>query len=346
MKPCRFVPGYGHYLPSHELNCRDTTCEGCQPCTHDDHGRPVRHCTAKAHCGQHLGPDHRHTCPQCIGRVRADITWIRRNTLLLTAAAIEAGGVNTEAAVLAGPAADPFVWSARRVAQLRADHTRIEPLDFEDYHHPLAVLGRWELLMREHYQQPPTQTREAVERRGAPRWTSIASAADYLFDRLTKIAQDPDFDWAQMAAEIHACRSHLEDILNTARRPETGAPCPSCAKAPALQKVYAHWCERETCTKEHDVTGAKDVWRCPDCKAKWSEAEYRMWVADDYLQNATALTASELQMIYGINPSSLRTWAQRDQVKKRGRNPSGQQLYDVEQARAMRERTQKERLGA
>lgn len=329
-KPCRFVPGWGHYLPSHELNCRDITCQGCAPCTHDRDGSLVRHCTARPACGQHLGPSHPATCPKCIGKVRADITWISRNARLLTAAAIEHAGVRSEAANLAGPAADPFAWTMRRVHQLRAG-IPAEQLDPEDPHHPLAVLGRWEVMLREHYHQPPTRRPHAT----APRWTDLMSAADYLFTRLSDAAQDPGIAWGEMAAEIRVCRSNLEDILNTARHPETGAPCPSCAKAPPLKKVYAHWCENDTCEKEHDTTGASDLWRCPNCKAQWTEAVYRKWVADDFLQNAEALTATDMQMIYDIKPSTLRTWVQRGKVHKRGQNNSGRHLYDVTEAREM-----------
>lgn len=331
-KPCRYVPDWGHYLPTHEATCRDTTCEGCQPCTHDEAGNPVRHCTARKNCGGHLSTSHPATCPKCIAKVRANITWISRNARLLTAAAIESGGVDTEAANLAGPAADPFAWTIRRVRQLQAGVPAMS-IDPEDPHHPLAVLGRWEVMLREHYHQPPTRTARA----GSPRWTDIMAAAGYLFGRLTAAAQDPDVDWAEMATELYVCRSHMEDILNTARRPETGAPCPSCPepvtdddpKPPALKRVYAHWCDRENCEKEHDTTGASDLWRCPRCDAEWKEAVYRKWVSDDFLQNSDALTATEMQMTYDIKPSTLRTWAQREEVRKHGKNASGQQLYNV-----------------
>lgn len=347
-KPCRFVPDYGHYLPSHELNCKDTTCRGCQPCTHDDHGTPVKHCTARKSCGQHLDHAHPATCARCIGRTRADVTWISRNAQLLTAAAIEAGGIDTDAAYLAGPSADPFAFRRRRMQQLAAGVSP-DKIDEEDYHHPLAVLGRWEVLLREHYHQPPTRRVPMVAGVQFHRWTNIAAAADYVFDKLSTVAQDPDFDWSEMAQEIRSCRSHLEHILNTAKVIETGAPCPSCAKAPALVRQYAHWCERETCEREHDVTGASDRWRCPTCKESWTEAKYRLWVADDFLDNSPSLTATELFMVYGIPESTIRRWCAKTTVKRRGvsierppklrscgKSADGRRVYSVQQVLDLR----------
>lgn len=318
-KPCRYVPGYGHYLRTHELTCHDNTCDGCQPCTHDQ-GSPVRHCTARTSCGQHLPDDHAQTCPRCIGRTRDDINAILDAVNQLPAEALEEG-VNSEAANLAGPAADPFTWTRNRVRQLRAG-TPATSIDPEDPHHPKAVLGRWELMIREHYNQL------------LPDDFTIHNAARYLLGVIGLVAQDPEQDWAQLAAELRACRSHLEDVLHTARRPETGAPCPGCEAAPPLHKVYAHWCEQVDCTREHDRTGAKDTWRCPACRSTWTEAEYRLWVADDYLDNAQALTAAEIHQTHGIKPATLRKRAERDPRLKRGKNHHGQMTYDVERALA------------
>lgn len=353
---CRYVDGYGHYLiGKHELNCHDTTCVGCQPCTHDKAGNPIRHCTARTTCGSHLGPDHTATCPACIGKVRRDITWIRRHASLLTAAAIEHRGVASEAANLAGPAADPFAWTIRRVRQLQAG-VPADMLDPEDPHHPFSVLGRWEVMIREHYQQPPAPAPDP----NTPRWTNLIAAADYLFARLTDAAQDPGIAWAEMASEIRVCKANLEDILNTARRPETGAPCPSCStlladdeKAPRLRKrlaehadltirVAARTCDLGQQVDEHGRSkcsvcrGDDDTWHCPTVPEHWwTNTAYRERVDDDYLANAGALTATDMQMVYGINPATLRTWVNREKVERRGKNASRQQLYDVAQTLSM-----------
>jgi hypothetical protein len=312
---CRYVAGFGYYLPSHEHDCTDRTCDGCQPCAET-------HCTAREACTRHLDHAHPLTCPRCEGRTRDDIAEIVRLSGLLIDEAI-AQGVDSEAANLAGPAADPEAWSWRRLAAWeRGDDVTV--LEDDDPHHPLAVLGRWDYMLREDYRQPT-----------ALRCT-LLRAADYLRGQLSRLAQDETQDFALFAREIARCRRHLEDVLADGFRPETGAPCPACAKAPALVKRYAHWCWREDCTREHDATGAADSWVCPACHARWTEAEYRLWVADDYLDNADALTAADMAMVHGIKPATLRKWAERGQVARRGRNTRGQQLYDVEQAVATR----------
>lgn len=96
LKPCRYVPGYGHYLPGHELNCHDRNCDGCQPCTHHN-GNPVRHCTARTSCGQHLDDTHPQTCVRCIGRARDDINTITRGALELPDEVIEANAARLAA---------------------------------------------------------------------------------------------------------------------------------------------------------------------------------------------------------------------------------------------------------
>ena len=309
---CRYVAAVeGHYLPSHLPDCDAHDCEGCQPC-------PEAHCTARKGCTGHLDHAHPLTCPRCVGKVRADIREVVRLSGQLMDEAIEKG-VDSEAANLAGPAADPEAWSWRRLAawERGADVTVLED---DDPHHPLAVLGRWDFMLRADYDQP-TALRCTLER-----------AADYLDGQLHRVAQDPEQDFALLASEVRACRGHLEDVLADGRRRETGAPCPACGVAPPLVKHYAHWCEREDCTREHDRTGAGDHWQCPACKARWTEAEYRLWVADDYLDNADALTAADMAMVHGIRPSTLRKRAERDPLMKRGRNERGQMLYDVTRA--------------
>jgi hypothetical protein len=312
MSQCRYVEGYGYYLRAHELNCRDK-CDGCQPCTHDDAGNPVRHCTARERCTSHLNSSERLTCATCIGRTRQHLAEIVKLHAEMSDEAAEAG-VNSEAAVLAGPAADPEQWSARRIDTSRRTGTQIGELDPTDPQHPLTVLGTWDFMLREDYDQP------------TDKFCTVVSAAAYLDGLLTRLAQDPEQDWPLFAREVSACRSHLADVLHESRRPERGAPCPSCEAEPPLVKHYNH----------RDLTGATDEWRC-SCGAKWTEAEYRLWVADDYLVNAEVLTASEIQMAYGIKPGTLRKWAERKLVAKCGRNARGQQTYDVAQARKMHE---------
>ena len=306
---CRYVDGFGYYLPSHERDCDDHACDGCEPC-------PERHCTARKTCTGHLDHAHPLTCPRCVGRTRADLREIVRLSGLMLDEAIEAG-VDSEAAMLAGPAADPEASMWRRLASVE----HLADIADDDDRHPLTVLGTWDMMLREDYEQP-TGLR-----------CTIGRAADYLDGQLQRLAQDDEQDFPLFASEIRACRSHLEDVLTEGQRRETGAPCPACSIAPPLVKRYAHWCDREDCTREHDATGAKDAWRCPACRAQWSEAEYRLWVADDYLDNAEELTAADIELVTGIKANRVRVWAIRGHVDKRGRNTHGITLYDVGQAK-------------
>ena len=48
-------------------------------------------------------------------------------------------------------------------------------------------------------------------------------------------------------------------------------------------------------------------------------------------------TAGQMQLKYRIKPGSLRQWANRGKVRKRGRDESGRMLYDVADALALRD---------
>lgn len=333
--PCRWTQD-GYKLRSHLDTCTSRECPGCEPCTRDDDGYPVSHCTGRLRCTEHLDRDHPRTCPTCIARVRANLKDIvDLSALTLDEAAEASRGIDSEAANLAGPAADHGVFAARRrldeiwieqnIPESRQQRAKQNLLADDDEQHPYSVLGRWELMLCEDY---------GHERRGK---VTIASAADYLARQLTHLAQDEDQDWPRFAHEIATCHKHLEEVLHNSSAPETGVPCPSCTAdgkaGPALVKHY----------RDYDTTGAADQWRCPACRSVWTEADYRLRVAGDYVANAPALTASQLQDAYGIQPATLRQWAHRGVVKKRGRDANGRRLYDADQAYALAE---KERDGA
>ena len=46
-----------HLLREHRSDCIAVGCKGCKPCTHDEHGNPVRHCRTRNRCTSHLGWD-------------------------------------------------------------------------------------------------------------------------------------------------------------------------------------------------------------------------------------------------------------------------------------------------
>lgn len=258
---CKWDADAGDYL----------TADG--PCRRDDYGDPTKHCTARRTCAQHIGRDEL-TCARCVARTRQDIRWIRDYSALLPVAAMS-DGVNSEAAVLAGPAADPEAWSWRKIAAKQGVAWHVSLVEDDDDWHPYTVLTRWEFMIREDYRQ---QRDDA---------TSISSAADYLERNLHKIAQDDEQDFPLLRREMRACRQHLEAVLHDSARLERGAPCPECAGDEhfvRLQREYAHWCTDEDCERMHYATDEQDRWVCPRNRAHaWTEKAYR-----DYIEERTA----------------------------------------------------------
>lgn len=318
--PCRYVEDQGYLLKAHMPYCKDVACRGCVPCTHDNYGNPLRHCTARQHCSNHLEAAERLTCSNCVARTAGHIAEIVRWSDEVYDEALEEG-VDSEAANLAGPAADPIRAMWARINANRGVEVEDRAWEAEDKH-PLTVLGGYEMRLREDYSEDYSELPPIT----------IDGAATYLQARLNRIAQDETQDWPYLASEIASCHSHLAEVLHLARRPEKGAPCIACEKAPALVKKYTH----------HDLTGDSDRWVCPnpDCRAWWPEVAYRQWVSDDYLDNAETLTAAEMHQVYEIKPSTLRTWADRNTGLKRGKNTRGQQTYDVAMARRLHDRAQ------
>lgn len=264
-------------------------------CLRDEYGDPTHHCAARLGCGQHVGPDEL-TCARCIGRTRADLRRLADLSALALPAAVESGGVDSEAANLAGPAADPRGWSERRIAMMshldtwstlgyRDGDTRrviteeqhahaLAAMPEDDDRHPLNVLGRWELMLREDYDQPATAR------------ITVTAAAAYLERQLPRIAQDDEQDFPLFAREVRKCRKHLESVLATLVRPERGAPCPECTSdetgvGPRLVRHFGHWCEDEDCCKVHYDDDSGDVWRCPrDRSHEWPHHDYERWVEE------------------------------------------------------------------
>lgn len=328
----------------HIRDCNASGCEGCQPCTE-------RHCLS---CGMNHAQV---TCPGCLDDARTDLFNIG---LLVSRIEREAPhrSVESEAAMLAGPAANPEAWRNNAMSILRGrlcgckpndcyddQPMPLEPMcakckhlscqvirgdvyrcpgkvnyleDCRDEQHPLWVLGTWEQLWRLELEQDAD--RPDANRLSTVRLTNtalITLAAGYL-DRLMSLMStrmEPPF--VDFARDLAGCRSHLEDVLHDSRKPETGAPCPLCEKP--LEHVYG--------AEEDD-----DEWVCPraSCGQRYSEGDYRAKVTATYRTKAVSLTASDLRAEYRVSESSVRTWAQRGQVRKRGKDGQGRMRYDVE----------------
>lgn len=321
---CRPNPDGPRLLPTHKPDCETAACQGCQPCGQT-------HCTTRRQCGRHIATTGL-TCPTCLGNTRNDLATIVKRSSDLTDEATHAG-INSEAANLAGPAADPEQLSARRIytkrhitdtlppEQWEAAHTLIED---EDPHHPYAVLGRWEMMLREHYGHH------------TDRLITIGSAAHYLDGILTHLAEDPWQDFPLFAREIRACRAHLEAVLKDSRAPEAGAPCYMCDARPNVVRKHRELRDRHRPTDRQGYTidsdGQRipeDGWECPDCKTWWTDADYDRWVSASYVVHADKLTADQIKDTYRINSGTLRYWASQGKVRRRGKDASGRQTYDV-----------------
>lgn len=243
-----------------------------EPCRTDDDGDPTKHCTARRTCSVHIGRGEL-TCPRCIGRTRADLAWIVNLAALMPTAAL-AGGVNSEAANLAGPAADPEAWSWRKIAAKQGRAWHVSLVEDDDDEHPYLVLGRWDLMLREDYDHPSDVP------------VTIANAADYLGRILHIVANDPEQDWALLSKEIRRCRNHLESVLQNGREVERGAPCPTCTSeetgvGPRLVRQYGHWCDSESCERLHYGDESDDRWVCPrDREHWWFHQDYERWIEE------------------------------------------------------------------
>ena len=98
---------------------------------------------------------------------------------------------------------------------------------------------------------------------------TIATEANFVRHAL-EWAWENEPAWGDFAADIRRARVRLEDILTEGRRVE---------KTRVL-------CNRETCEERRHLIrlvgtqGREDVWKCPSCKARYSEDDFRRAYAD------------------------------------------------------------------
>lgn len=204
-------------------------------------------------------------------------------------------GIESEAANLAGPAT-------------------LDPPEDPHGHHPYTILGIWDLTIRTLLDQPT---------RLKP---TIARSAAYLTDRLTDLPHTHPTQFEDLAADLAACRTHLEQVGGDSHIPDLGAPCPRCRingqhRPPRLAK---HWATNHQ----------NDRWICPRCGATYTEDDYRYRVSGDYIELADALTATQLHNLLGVRPGTIRAWATRGKIRRHGRSNDGRMLYDVADTRA------------
>ena len=190
-------------------------------------------------------------CASCLGETRTNLAAIIAMCARMLGEAIRRG-LNSQAAMLAGPTADPEAWGYRRMSAIAG---RIDPAWLEDNHDDSTawVLGTWEMLVRQHLDQ---HTDDRL---------TLTEAWAYLDQHLTRLAHDPDFPIEELSRDARACRSHLEDVLRDGEQVEkTRVTCTSddCRKRPRLERRYA--------------TEARwDAWVCPSCGKNYDDRDYR-----------------------------------------------------------------------
>lgn len=255
-----------HLRREHRPDCIDRHCGGCEPCTHDDHGNPVRHCRVRRRCTSHLAHGE-YACPGCLKKIRDNLSSILDLHAAMPTEALWQG-IESEAANLAGPHAD---WVTAQWRNLNAERNGEKEVDMLDARDPYTCLTGYECTIREDL--------------GHDEYTLVsphlAGASAYLEWVLTDLARDEEQQPQLIAlmSDTAALREHLNATLRNSRTPERGIPCPECVDAgldaPRLVRRYGHWCTREDCTKKHYLDTSGDAWRCPDNhRHEWTHKAY------------------------------------------------------------------------
>lgn len=283
--PCyREANGIYFTRNTHRADCNEADCRGCRPCAGE-------HCSAKRSCTWHLSTGQL-TCGRCIAAARTDLTWIETLAALMLAEALNVG-VNSEAAMLAGPSVDPEAWSWRKATARRGGTWHASLIEEDDEHHPARVLGTWARMLTEDYEQE------------MPHSASLTWCRSYLDRTLHRVGHDDGQDFALLARELRKCRQHLEAVLHNDQRPDRGEACPTCTSdaaelperekgadgkprpMPRLRREYAHYCADEDCTRINHETATSDVWRCPKNPAhSWSHADYENRIEERHTKTA------------------------------------------------------------
>jgi len=274
MNACRWDRAAKKHLTREHLpECVDILCAGCRPCTHED-GNPVRHCRTRLRCTSHLGWTE-HACPECLGKIRANLTNVLNLLALMPKEATEQG-INSEAANLAGPHAD-YVTSMWRLVNADRAGQAVEELDMTD---PYTCLTMYERHIREDLGHAETTLVSAT----------IAASAGYLSWVLTDLARDEEKaeHLTGLLGSTSALVSHMESARRNDSKPDRGTPCPVCVErgmeagkdAPRLVRHYGHWCLKTGCERLHYLDDSGDVWRCGECGSEWSHEDYDRWLTE------------------------------------------------------------------
>ena len=265
----RVLPG------RHEPDCATDECPGCQPCEE-------RHCSVcwRVHADG--------ACAECIAATRDDLRSIAELCGALPEETLHRG-VESEAAMLWGPTADPEAWRNRAMSAMRGrlDDAYLE--DCRDEQHPLWVLGTWEQAWRDHLDQPTELA------------ATLPRLVDYLDRHMHEMAEVEDVPFEDFARDLRGCRGHVQAVLHDESRGDVAnVGCFDCGgrlerrfkrdrvcrhKTPARAwwAVIGTYPEIVTPVEEKaarmpceacDPGGFEDNWTCGTCRREYTPKEY------------------------------------------------------------------------
>lgn len=238
------------------------------------------------------------------------------------------------AMVMLGPGADLEAWGFVQLSAIfgrlnlgATDEQRkreLADIVRRDLEPPLSFLASWADVVREERGQLDVEARRPA-RIGAE-ITYLRGALDWM------LAPDEDgTPWwlpvEDFTTQLHELRTALEEVLYDGERDDTGAPCLNVACGGV--RLVKEWAPGKDATE--------DRWHCPRCDRWYDEESYRRAVSGASKLHADSLCASDIEEVYRVNTSTLRTWVQREKVRRRGRDSSGRQLYDVRDTLKMRD---------
>lgn len=241
------------------------------------------------------------TCAECLASVRADLHEIGRLCDALPEE-VEHRGVEGEAMMLLGPVSDPEAWGhvSASVAAGRLAPEWVEEGGGEL--HPRTVLLSWQMVWR-----------DALDHDEAPN-AELNIATAYLDQTMGYMAEFPHVPFEDFARDLRRCVGHLEAVLHDGEQRDRGAPCPTC-RVP-LERVWG-------------IEEAQDGWRCPKCRERSTEDQYRFAVMHLHREEADELTDREMQLRTGVKAGTIRQWANRGELTRR--RDSGRWVYRVEE---------------
>jgi hypothetical protein len=202
---------------------------GCAPCT-------APHCLI---CGrEHATNSEPDTCPDCLSKVREDLTELAADYQALAVEAIAGGadGRLVAAAPIPGGTAAILHGPSVRLDQMRITRTTAEDHRRSDPIPPLAVLAQWEDLYRAWFGHNRGQRakRDAYDWYAGrpPSRATVQGAVRYLAEQLDHMANGPAVrqgpDWVAFTRQVQHLRAGLERALHDEQEPERGVACFEC----------------------------------------------------------------------------------------------------------------------